>query len=73
MRPNGFNIQRSIECPQSLLIQLNSGLEKAFGRAGYDDADIDELLTLDFGDNADDGAARAISPPSNSAIKALGP
>ena len=55
MRPDGFNIQRRIERLQPLLIQLNSGFEKAFSRAGYDDADVDELLTLDFGNNADDG------------------
>jgi len=55
VRSDGFNIQRRIERHQSLLVQFNTSFEEFAGRARDYHADVDELFTLDFGDDADGG------------------
>src|SRR5205085_7515648 len=78
MRPDGFNIQRRIERQQPLSVQFDAGFEEFAGRARDYHADVDELLTLDFGDDADGGViigtviVHEAPPPEKHAVQPAG-
>src|SRR5262245_48306145 len=58
MVPYGRKVQGGIKRQQPLLIKGNAGLQKASGRAGDNDPDVDELLALDLWHHANNGIVK---------------
>jgi hypothetical protein len=50
-----LQVRLGVEGEHPGLIELDAGFEEAFGRAGEDDAGVDEFLAFDFRDDADHG------------------